>query len=57
MLTSSILVGLGLIFMHDSAKSVSTVVNLQYSYIGHMFFASMFANFNQPFIEVSKINL
>ena len=50
MLTSSILIGFGYIFIHDSAKSVSTVVNLQYSYIGHMFFSSIYANFNQPYV-------
>ena len=57
MLVSSVLIGLGMIFMHDSAKYVPTVVNLHYSYMGHMFFSSMFANFHQPLVEFKSFDV
>lgn len=57
MMFSAVLIGLGMIFIHDSAKKVSTVINLHYSYMGHMFMSSLFANFNKPVIEFNRFNL
>jgi drug/metabolite transporter (DMT)-like permease len=57
MLVSSVLIGMGFIFVHDSAKSVVTIVNLHYSYLGHMFISSLFANFQPPVMEFSKFSL
>lgn len=57
MLLSALMVGMGYIFIHDIGKNVDMSVNLHYSYMGHMFFTSVFGScFHPPHIIFDKIS-
>lgn len=52
------MVGTGYIFIHDTAKKLDIFANLQYSYIGHMFFSSLFAMSHEaPSINFQEISV
>lgn len=51
------MVGMGYIFVHDTAKRVDILVNLHYSYLGHILFASMFGNLHQPQVVFDQLEV
>ena len=57
MLMSSVMIGMGLIFVHDTSKHIPLFVNLHYSYMGHMFLCAMYGNFDSPRIEFDSLNI
>jgi drug/metabolite transporter (DMT)-like permease len=45
-----------MIYIHDIGKKLSSIVNLHYSYIGHMFLTAVIGNFDNPVVDFSEID-
>ena len=45
-----------MLFIHDLAKKISSIVNLHYSYLSHIVATALLANFYTPAIAFEQIN-
>lgn len=45
-----------MLYIHDLSKKISTIVNLHYSYMGHMTLTSIISNFHHPTVEFAAID-
>lgn len=55
MIIAALCFSMTMIYIHDTAKSITNIVNLHYSYIGHMILTSILANFDAPHIDIYSI--
>jgi drug/metabolite transporter (DMT)-like permease len=46
-----------MIYVHDMGRRISTMVNLHYSYISHMFLTGILSNFSPPSVDFSQLTV